>query len=145
MSEAEDWLNHLAPSNAITDTLIMGGYPDATLPAPADRIVNLTHEPHSLGKIRLNFPFHDSPTIPDGNQLVSVAHAVAIWCSQGHRVYVHCRAGLNRSGLICAIVLIVQGYSPEGAIALLRQKRDRYVLCNTHFEQWLLTRIVPSV
>jgi protein-tyrosine phosphatase len=51
---------------------------------------------------------------------------------------VHCQAGLNRSGLVTALALILNGMSPERAIGLLRQKRTPLVLCNGAFEAWLL-------
>ena len=57
----------------------------------------------------------------------------------GDRVLVRCQAGLNRSGLVTALVLIKEGYSPDQAIDLIRANRGEDALCNSHFEQWLLT------
>lgn len=52
---------------------------------------------------------------------------------------VHCQAGLNRSGLLSALVLMRLGRSAQDAIALLREKRSPAVLCNKSFEEYLLT------
>ena len=57
----------------------------------------------------------------------------------GDRVLIRCQAGLNRSGLVTALVLIKDGYSPSQAINLIRAQRGEDALCNYHFEQWLLT------
>lgn len=55
----------------------------------------------------------------------------------GKRVLVRCQAGINRSGLVMALMLIREGYSAEDAIELMRGKRGRAVLANKHFEAWL--------
>ncbi|HEY7821189.1 MAG TPA: dual specificity protein phosphatase family protein, partial [Acidimicrobiia bacterium] len=54
-------------------------------------------------------------------------------------VLIRCQAGVNRSGLVSALVLMLDGYRAEEAIALLRQRRSPVVLSNRHFERWLLT------
>ena len=56
---------------------------------------------------------------------------------KGKRVLVRCQAGINRSGLVMALILIREGYSAEDAINLMREKRGRAVLANKHFENWL--------
>ncbi len=44
--------------------------------------------------------------------------------AQGHRVYVHCTAGLGRSPLtVLAYLVLIQGYSPEAAINLINAAR----------------------
>ena len=53
-------------------------------------------------------------------------------------VLVHCQAGLNRSSLIAARALILEGMEPIDAINLIRIKRSSACLCNKAFEQWLL-------
>lgn len=50
---------------------------------------------------------------------------------------IHCRAGLNRSALVAAYVLMRRGRSADEAISLLREKRGPEVLCNPTFETWL--------
>lgn len=56
---------------------------------------------------------------------------------KGKRVLVRCQAGINRSGLVMALMLIREGYSAEDAINLMRTKRGEAVLANKHFERWL--------
>lgn len=57
----------------------------------------------------------------------------------GDRVLIRCQAGLNRSGLVMALVLIKDGYSAIDAIELIRTQRGEYAICNSHYEKWLLT------
>ena len=56
----------------------------------------------------------------------------------GNRVLVRCQAGLNRSSLTMALLLMKDGYTAEDAIHLMRSKRSGYVLFNKSFEKYLL-------
>ena len=56
----------------------------------------------------------------------------------GKKVLIRCQAGINRSGLVMALVLIRDGMSAAKAIQLMRDKRARSVLRNETFEKWLL-------
>ena len=67
----------------------------------------------------------------------AVEFAHARW-KAGDRVLIRCQAGLNRSGLVTALVLIKEGHLPADVITLLRAKRDRDALCNQDFAEWLL-------
>lgn len=55
----------------------------------------------------------------------------------GERVLIRCQAGVNRSGLVTALVLMLQGMSADEAIALLRERRSPMVLSNSDFERFL--------
>ena len=57
----------------------------------------------------------------------------------GKKVLIRCQAGLNRSGLVMALVLMRDGHSASDAIELIRSRRGDIALCNRTFEQWLLT------
>jgi protein-tyrosine phosphatase len=56
----------------------------------------------------------------------------------GRKTLVRCVAGWNRSGLVTALVLIRDGFTPEGAIELIRNKRSPKALSNEIFAEWLL-------
>ncbi len=67
--------------------------------------------------------------------------AIAVWvnaCCKSGPTLVHCQAGLNRSSLVAARALVLEGMEPAEAIELLRAKRSPAVLCNPAFEKWLL-------
>ena len=55
----------------------------------------------------------------------------------GRKVLIRCQAGLNRSGLIMALVLIRDGKSPIEAIDLIREKRSPVALNNVNFLKYL--------
>ena len=57
----------------------------------------------------------------------------------GDRVLIRCQAGLNRSGLVTALILIKDGLSAEAAINLIRENRGPDALFNSNFTNWLLT------
>jgi protein-tyrosine phosphatase len=66
--------------------------------------------------------------------------ALAAWvnvCREDGPVAVHCQAGLNRSSLVVASALMLDGMTADAAIALIREKRSPACLCNPAFEEWL--------
>jgi protein-tyrosine phosphatase len=52
---------------------------------------------------------------------------------------VRCQAGLNRSGLVTALILMKEGFTAQDAINLIRSKRHEDALFNDSFANWLLT------
>lgn len=66
--------------------------------------------------------------------------SIARWVNERRKdgiVLVHCQAGLNRSSLIAARALMLEGMSAGEAIDTLRSKRSPAVLCNPAFEEYL--------
>ena len=59
------------------------------------------------------------------------------WLS-GDRVLVRCQAGLNRSGLVTALILMSTGLDAETAIEEIREKRAEIALFNTEYVTWLM-------
>lgn len=72
----------------------------------------------------------------DLEQVVEIARWVNTARKSGPTL-VHCQAGLNRSSLVAALALVLNGSSPENAIALIRTKRSPACLCNQAFEDYL--------
>jgi hypothetical protein len=97
--------------------------------------------PADWGVKELRYPFHDGEVGVDvfDKDLFFLAKYVDDELKAGKRVLVRCLAGLNRSGLINALVLIRQGYTAELAIASIRSARSKWALCNLNFEDWLLS------
>lgn len=62
----------------------------------------------------------------------------------GKRVLIRCQAGLNRSGLITALVLMMDGFTAEEAIDLIRNTRDPECLYNTAFTEWLSAQVAED-
>lgn len=69
--------------------------------------------------------------------------AIASWVNTmrdtGQNVLVHCQAGLNRSSLVAATALVLNGDVESGsdAINLVRDKRSPACLCNPSFSEWV--------
>lgn len=86
---------------------------------------------------RVEVEMYDAGEMPDITQLHELAKMVNAAKAEG-KTLVHCQAGLNRSGLVAGLSLILEGMAPKDAIKLLREKRCDMVLCNETFENWLL-------
>jgi protein-tyrosine phosphatase len=106
-----------------------------------DSVYTLYHEAAGVGlgvkEIRYGIYDHDMTDFDPADLDVLVDNAHADW-KAGKRVLIRCQAGLNRSGLVMALVLIKDGHTPAEAIALIREQRGEAALCNPIFEQWLL-------
>ena len=96
--------------------------------------------PANWGVEERRFGFPDSNIIeeyiPTILELAQWAHSK--WAA-GKKVNIRCQAGLNRSGLVTALTLMISGLSADEAIDTLREKRSSYALCNGEYEHWLLT------
>jgi protein-tyrosine phosphatase len=89
---------------------------------------------------------HHVLEVPDdvltARQILAVEEFAASAASDyghGRRVLVRCRAGMNRSGLVVAEVLIRSGFAPEDAIATIRRRRSPSALNNESFVAYLET------
>ena len=60
------------------------------------------------------------------------------WLS-GDRILVRCQAGLNRSGLVTALIMMSTGLDAETAIEQIRKNRAEIALFNTHYVEWLMS------
>lgn len=82
----------------------------------------------------------DGPVVPNEPQL----YALAMWinvCKRLGPTLVHCQAGLNRSGLLAGLSLVLDGWKADDAIAQLRESRSPAVLCNKAFAGWLREQV----
>lgn len=73
-------------------------------------------------------------------QVEKIAKMVNDYRYVGKKVLVHCQAGLNRSSLVAARALMLDGFDAEYAIHRLRERRSPACLCNPAFEKWLRNR-----
>jgi protein-tyrosine phosphatase len=75
---------------------------------------------------RLWLPVVDSPFLPIPIKALWKGVSVAqIVLEQGGKVYSHCTAGAHRGVAMGAVILISQDYSPEDAMRLIRQQREK--------------------
>ena len=88
--------------------------------------------------IEMRFGIYDSDMADfDAADLLDIVAVTHRQWKAGKQVLVRCQAGLNRSGLVMALVLIREGYSADDAIDLIRQRRGSSALCNRRFVAWL--------
>jgi protein-tyrosine phosphatase len=84
-------------------------------------------------------PLDDNPWCPPSPREQAIAHGaareVARRLRKGQRVLVTCAMGLNRSGLVSALALRMQGVPSERAIAAVRQARGPNALNNGQFRR----------
>lgn len=108
---------------------------------PFDLVVTLFADaqpaPWEVEEIRYGFPDADLTEAAIERCLTYAAYADQRW-TDGARVLVRCQQGLNRSGLVAALILMSHGHSGADAVELLRAARGPLMLCNEAFEHWLL-------
>jgi rhodanese-related sulfurtransferase len=73
------------------------------------------------GAVRINHPITDFG-VPSPLQMQSILDSIQAALQQGGKVYVHCKAGIGRTGTVAATWLIEQGLDAEQSLALLLQK-----------------------
>lgn len=114
---------------------------DMLLPAPILHLVSLFAEDryvvHHRLHTHLTITMADAVGEVDGDQVVAIASWINA-CRAAGPTLVHCQAGLNRSSLVIAAALMLEGVAAADAIDLLRRRRSPAALCNPSFEAWLL-------
>ena len=137
------WMGGLGDEEYLGCPLGDGHY---SFDSPFDAVITLfgDAQPSPWGAVELRFGFPDDDLEPTWARtcLSLAAFGHAHW-SVGWRVLVRCQQGVNRSGLVTALILMLDGHKAQDAIALLRSLRGPAVLNNTSFEQWLLDGAVP--
>lgn len=124
----------------VLGNLWMGGCPVTVLPKEFAYVVNLypwgEYELHPHQTMLVHALLDSTDQGLHAPHLHALARAANDFARLGPTL-IHCQAGLNRSGLITTLALLQQGWSPEAAVAKLRELRCSEVLCNAHFRAWL--------
>lgn len=72
----------------------------------------------------VHVPMKDSEDFdPDPVQCNGAAELAHAFLLADRRVFIHCAAGVNRTGVVAALTLTRFGYKPQAAIDLLREVR----------------------
>jgi|APCry1669189000_1035189.scaffolds.fasta_scaffold19939_2 protein-tyrosine phosphatase len=92
--------------------------------------------PWNIQEMRYGFPDSHVQDI----DLVRLGEVV-VWAYKkwqaGDRVLIRCQAGLNRSGLVMALVLMYNGATSVEAIRWIRKRRSADALFNANYVAWL--------
>jgi protein-tyrosine phosphatase len=73
------------------------------------------------GAVRINHPITDFG-VPSVAQMMGILRSMDEALQHGGKVYVHCRAGIGRTGTVAATWLANQGMNGQAALDLLLQK-----------------------
>ena len=96
-------------------------------------------QPMGWGVEELRFGFADHISAEkDLHRIKEIAQWAHERWKSGKKVLVRCQAGLNRSGLVTALVLMKAGMTAEAAVELIRDKRSPDALCNDAFIDWII-------
>lgn len=137
-----DWFEHFGFAEVATD-LLVGAYPQdaddvaALREAGVTRIFNLVQDvEYDMGARDACVTALDDAGIEERRvelidygsllpgQIELAAQTAIAWLDQGERVYVHCRAGWQRSAAVAAaIVALREGVEPPEALELIRQRK----------------------
>jgi protein-tyrosine phosphatase len=128
--------------NYINNKIFLGAMPDYGEARLFNHIVCVTDATPNYACTDLLItwaPFRDIPKMPPLDLLHRIADLVHENSKTG-TVLVHCTAGLNRSAMIVALVLVKHhGWTARQAVVHLRNTRGNAVLHNTVFHDWLMT------
>lgn len=91
------------------------------LTAPADPVPPYAHALQAAGGLRLSHPIVDFG-VPSVDAMRAILHDLDHALVQGHGVYLHCRAGIGRTGTVAATWLVERGLDAEHALDLLQLK-----------------------
>lgn len=131
------------------DDVIYFGHGDRYADAVAyDVIITLyaSAQPAPWGVEEVRYGFLDAGLDgADTGRVIRLARAAFDRWLAGDTVLIRCQAGLNRSGLVTALVLIMAGLSPAQAIFRIRERRSPAALFNQDFVTWLLTSAQAAV
>jgi hypothetical protein len=110
-----------------------------SLPEDFHYVLQLTKKEHFLvGPSTYREVLALADTAAQGfDEVDALATQVAARVAMGQKVLVHCQAGMNRSGLVAAAAMVQLGWTPNDAIAHLRDVRGEVVLCNDHFADYI--------
>lgn len=105
---------------------------------PFDLIVTLYADaqpaPWGVEEIRYGFPDAELDSRDLDRVREIAAYAAERW-KAGDRVLIRCQAGVNRSGLVTALVLLAEGWRPRRILEHLRACRSPHVLSNSDFRE----------
>lgn len=137
-----DWFEHFGYAEVGGD-LVMGAYPQdrddiaALAGAGITRILNLVQDvEYDPGAREVCVAALADAGIEEwraelidfggleAQRLESAAQMIMRWLDSGERVYVHCRAGWQRSAtVVAAVISLVEGVTPRESLELLRERK----------------------
>lgn len=141
-------LHYYQPDQQKMPTLFAGQYPGSKSPSlhaikltqllslKIDCVMSLMEEAESSRFTRyqealyhfnpnieyFNYPIPDM-SVPTKKQLYDIVHHVQTLLTSKKRVYIHCWGGHGRTGVVVGALLIYNGYTPQNALAKIKEER----------------------
>jgi protein-tyrosine phosphatase len=84
-----------------------------------------------------SFPIPDRGVPSNKNALSKLSRQIYLDVTGGNSTAIHCRAGIGRSSLVAAAVLLHAGVTPDEAFARIREARGLEVPDTPEQVQWL--------
>jgi protein-tyrosine phosphatase len=92
---------------------------------------------HTNGIRFLSFPIEDRSVPSSSSSFSELLDSLKASLGEGKAVGVHCRAGIGRSSLIAAALLMQYGLSPEGAFLTVQEARGCPVPDTVEQRNWV--------
>jgi protein-tyrosine phosphatase len=112
----------------------------SALTEPESRELGLSEEAKCCSESAiefLSFPIEDR-SLPDSERtLDAFLDSLDERVEQGKSVAIHCRAGIGRSSMLCACLLVRQGFSAESAFQKIQVARGCAVPDTTEQRNWV--------
>jgi protein-tyrosine phosphatase len=85
----------------------------------------------------ISFPILDRGVPVLSDQTATLARLIALRISEGKAVAIHCRAGIGRSSLFAACVLLYCGVTPDAAFEMIQKARGVWVPDTDEQRDWV--------
>jgi protein-tyrosine phosphatase len=109
----------------------------------AEEVVELGLEDEMESCIAAGMTFRTFPIpdrgVPTPQSAVALARELAVELDAGHAIAIHCRAGIGRSSVIAALVLIVSGEPPAEVFDRISTARRLEVPDTSAQREWVLS------
>ena len=101
----------------------------------------LTDEPHAAVAAGLEFVHLPVPdwTVPDRDEILPTLLDLTARLDAGANIVTHCWAGIGRSSLLAASILVLRGLDPDDAWALITKARGHQVPDTEQQREWVRT------
>jgi protein-tyrosine phosphatase len=95
---------------------------------------------HSHGIQFLSFPITDRDVPSSVAETIQLSQFLLTQIIRGKKVAIHCRAGIGRSALMAACILVCSGIEPQRAYEIIAKSRGLKVPDTEAQKQWLYDR-----
>ena len=92
----------------------------------------------TVGSEFMQFPIADVSVPASSAATLELVNALDEFLSKARNVGIHCRAGVGRSGMIAACLLMMRGLSPEEALEEVSNARGVIVPQTDEQREWLI-------